>query len=107
MFTRINDKRGLDYNLADKYITFATAYNEFRYDSTKKENEGKSYYFITLSAGETITTNCVYIMRREFLDNELYFKLHEDEGEYSMKYKCVLPPTAETTKFLKINLQEK
>lgn len=106
VFTRINDERGKEYGLADKYISFATAYNEIWYDSTKKENEKKSYYLLHLSAGETITTNCVYIMRKEFLDDELYLNLHQDEGEYNNKYMCVFPPTAKTTKFLKINLKE-
>lgn len=107
VYTRIYDERGKEFNLADKYIDLPTAYNEFRYDSSKKVSEGNEYYFLSLSAGETITTNCVYIMRKDFLDDELYLGLHLDEGEYNRKYNCIFPPTAETTKFLKINLQDK
>ena len=106
VYTRIYDESGKDFDLSDKYINMATVNSEFWYDSPKKENEENQYYFVTLSSGETITTNCVYIMRKEFLDDELYIELHEDDGEFNMKYNCVFPPTAETTKFLKINLRE-
>ena len=30
----------------------------------------------------------------------------ENEGEYNTKYNCKFPPTAKTTKYLKINLNE-
>ena len=105
VFTRIYDESGKDFGLTDRYIDMATAYTEFWYDSSKKENEEGEYYFVTLSSGETITTKCVYILRKEFSDDELYLKLHVDEGEYNTKYNCVFPPNAETTKFLKINLR--
>ena len=106
IFTRIKDERGKDYGLADKYISFATAYNEFWNDSANKVDEVKNSNLLHLSAGEVITTSCVFIMRKEFLDDELYLCLHQDEGEYNNKYKCVFPTTAKTTKFLKINLRD-
>ncbi len=104
--SRINDERGQKFGLSDKRVESTNPSTEFSYDSTKKENEGKQYYFLSLPAGETETTNCVYIFSKKLLNDDLYFELHWDKEEYNNKYHCTFPPTAETTKFLKINLRE-
>lgn len=104
--SRINDIRGQEFELADMRVESAMPFGELWYDSTKKENEGKQYYFCSLSAGETETTNCVYIFSKKLLGKDLYLELHWDEGEYNTKYNCKFPPTAKTTKYLKINLNE-
>lgn len=105
--SRINDTCGQEWNLPDKRIDYEMPYTELWYDSSKKEDEGQGYYHLSLSAGETITTNCVYIFDKSRLESEIYLQLHLDEGAYNTKYNCVFPPTNETTKFLKINLQDK
>ncbi len=104
--SRINDERGQEFGLADMRIEFTNPHTEFMYDSAKKENEGRQYYYLSLSAGETETTNCVYIFSKKLLEDDLYLELHRDKGEYNSKYHCTFPTTAETTKFLKINLRE-
>ncbi len=104
--SRINDERGQEFGLANMRIELTRPHTELRYDSEKKENEGKQYYFLSLPAGETETTNCVYIFSKKLLNDDLYFELHWDKEEYNNKYHCTFPPTAETTKFLKINLRE-
>ena len=104
--SRIKDIRGQEFGLADMRVEYEMPYSELWYDSTKKENEGKQYYSLSLSAGETETTNCVYFLNKKSLENDLYLMLHMDEGEYNNKYHCKFPPNAKTTKFLKINLKE-
>ena len=104
--SRINDERGQEFGLVDMRVESTSPSTELRYDSAKKENEGKQYYFLSLPAGETETTNCVYIFSKKLLNDDLYFELHWDKEEYNNKYHCTFPPTAETTKFLKINLRE-
>lgn len=104
--SRIDDIRGQEFELADMRVETSRPFGEFWYDSTKKENEGKQYYYLSLSAGETETTNCVYIFSKKLLGNDLYLELHFDKGEYNTKYNCTFPPTAKTTKYLKINLKE-
>lgn len=104
--SRINDMRGQEFGLTDMRVELVSPSTELLYDSTKKENEGKQYYYLSLSAGETETTNCVYIFSKKLLGNDLYLELHFDKGEYNTKYNCTFPPTAKTTKYLKINLKE-
>lgn len=106
-YSRVEDTRGKEWNLADKRIDMSMPYSELWYDSTKKEDGVKNYYSLLLSAGETITAKCVYVFDKSCLKNELYLCLHLDDGEENIKYNCTFPPTAKTTKFLKINLQEK
>lgn len=104
--SRISDMRGQEFELPDMRVEHVSPSTELSYDSTKKENEGKQYYYLSLSAGETETTNCVYIFSKKLLGMDLYLELHLDEGEYNTKYNCTFPPTAKTTKYLKINLKE-
>ena len=104
--SRINDARGQEFGLADKRVESKNPSTELLYDSAKKKNEGKQYYFLSLSPGETETTNCVQTFNKKLLNDDLYFELHWDKEEYNNKYHCTFPPTAETTKFLKINLRE-
>lgn len=104
--SRINDIRGQEFGLANMRVEYDAPYSEFWYDSTKKESGAKSGYYLLLQAGETETTNIVYISSKKSLKNDLYLCLHEDDGEYNEKYKCEFPPTSKTTKFLKINLQD-
>ena len=108
LYTRVEDIRGKDFNLTDKRVdNYITPYTELMFDSDKKKDENKGMYFLLLSAGETITTKSVYIFDKRYSENELYICLHMDEGEENTKYNCIFPPTAKTTKFLKVNLQEK
>lgn len=106
LVSRINDTRGQEFELADMRVEYAMPFGEFWYDSTKKENEENKYYYFSLSAGETETMNCVYIFSKKILGKDLYLELHWDNGEYNTKYNCTFPPTAKTTKYLKINLKE-
>ena len=106
-YSRVEDIRGKEWDLADKRIEYLMPYTELWYDSPKKEDGVQNYYSLLLSAGETVTTKCVYVFDKKCLENELYLCLHLDEGEENIKYNCIFPPTAKTTKFLKINLQEK
>lgn len=104
LFKRIPDQRGLKKGLSDMATLDITDMMDYDY---AHKGLGKSYYFVKLKKGETITTNVLYQVRKEDLGNNIYIVdgqtcLTTDNAKGE-----IVPFERVNIKYLKLPLEEK
>lgn len=106
IYMRIPDERGTAYGYADKRVELAMPYTEFWTVCPDVAASKLFDYDLSFAAEETILVKTLYVIPREFLEQELYLGLYQTEGTYDRKLKFTPPVDDERTKFLRIHFEE-